>query len=508
MNVKKMTAWVFALLIALTPFFAYAQDLYQDTWDGILNFAANGNTAQQWLDETISPAAGSTMDYYVLLLNRYGSELDFSSYVDAAVPLLAQGEISNPVTRQKCALAVISCGALQAVPDALADETIGKLGVMSYVYGLHLLNNGAASTQWTIATVLDKLMDLQKEDGGWAVMGQFGDVDVTAMCLQALACNRGNNPQIAESIARGITFLSEKQLESGGFIGSGKENAESSAQVIVALTSLGIDVHTDTRFIKNGITVPQALMRYHMPDGGFAHLPDDLHSNETATPQAMQALSALLHPDDLFFDFSGVNQRVYDIQNDLGWKLYAWIIIAVLGLGGMIFALTRKRGRIKQLVFVLLLAGIASLAVQMLNIESAAGYYGAALPTGSEVAGHVTLSIRCDTLANIDDKNIPEDGVILEKTVIPFREGNSVFDVLASAARTFRIQMEHSGGEKGMAYVTGIQYLYEYAHGDLSGWVYSVNGETHSIGCGSYIVSDGDEILWQYTTQLGEDLKK
>ena len=58
-----------------------------------------------------------------------------------------------------------------------------------------------------------------------------------------------------------------------------------------------------------------------------------------------------------------------------------------------------------------------------------------------------------------------------------------------------------------MAYVNGINYLYEYAYGELSGWIYSVNAVTPSIGCGSYILEDGDEVLWQYTTDLGEDLK-
>lgn len=508
MNMKKLLYWVLVLLIALAPFSAYAQEISVNACDEILHYAAQGVELQEWLDETIAPNAGSTMDYYVLLLNRFFDDLDFSSYVQSATALLEKGAISNPVTRQKCALAVISCGALNAVPATLADETIGKLGVMSYVYGLHLLNNGLASTEWTVESILDKLTEMQKADGGWAVLGQYGDTDVTAMCLQALACNRGNNPHIAESISKALSFLSDTQLANGGFIGTGTENAESSAQVIITLSSLGIDAENDQRFIKNSNSPLDAMMAYRKSDGGFAHLSDDLYSNENATVQALMALAAYENIGELFFDFNGVGTIEYTFESERSWKFYAWIAIAALCCAGCIFALTRKRGRIKQLIFVLLISVIAAAAVYLINIESAADYYASAFPTGDEVAGQASISIRCDTVAGSkDDGSTPEDGVILEQTSIPFREGDTVFDILTSAARTFRIQLEHSGGEGGMAYVTGINYLYEYTHGDLSGWIYSVNGETYSIGCGSFIVNDGDEILWQYTTELGEDLK-
>ncbi|MGM9626294.1 MAG: DUF4430 domain-containing protein [Eubacteriales bacterium] len=51
-----------------------------------------------------------------------------------------------------------------------------------------------------------------------------------------------------------------------------------------------------------------------------------------------------------------------------------------------------------------------------------------------------------------------------------------------------------------------MQYLYEFDFGDLSGWIYKVNGETPSVGCGDYVLSDGDEIAWLYTCDLGNDL--
>jgi len=58
-----------------------------------------------------------------------------------------------------------------------------------------------------------------------------------------------------------------------------------------------------------------------------------------------------------------------------------------------------------------------------------------------------------------------------------------------------------------MVYISGINHIYEFDYGELSGWMYRVNGGTPSVGCGSYILSDGDKIEWLYTCELGEDLK-
>ena len=57
-----------------------------------------------------------------------------------------------------------------------------------------------------------------------------------------------------------------------------------------------------------------------------------------------------------------------------------------------------------------------------------------------------------------------------------------------------------------MAYIRGIAYIYELEYGDLSGWIYRVNGESPSVGCGSYILSDGDRIVWHYSLEQGEDI--
>ncbi|MFR4318181.1 MAG: DUF4430 domain-containing protein [Eubacterium sp.] len=57
------------------------------------------------------------------------------------------------------------------------------------------------------------------------------------------------------------------------------------------------------------------------------------------------------------------------------------------------------------------------------------------------------------------------------------------------------------------AYVEGINNIYEFSCGKLSGWMYEVNGEYPNVGCSDYKVKDKDVIEWHYTCNLGEDLK-
>ena len=56
------------------------------------------------------------------------------------------------------------------------------------------------------------------------------------------------------------------------------------------------------------------------------------------------------------------------------------------------------------------------------------------------------------------------------------------------------------------AYIEGIGNLYERDVGDLSGWMYSVNGWFPNYGCGRYALKDGDVVEWVYTCDLGADV--
>ena len=125
-----------------------------------------------------------------------------------------------------------------------------------------------------------------------------------------------------------------------------------------------------------------------------------------------------------------------------------------------------------------------------------------------------TLSISCATiLDNMDlcdpEKRelVPEDGWILKPTVVTFYEGESVFNVLQRTCKQQKIHMEFSNTPiYNSAYIEGIHNLYEFDVGNLSGWMYKVNGWFPNYGCSRYQLKDGDVIEWVYTCDLGYDV--
>lgn len=125
-----------------------------------------------------------------------------------------------------------------------------------------------------------------------------------------------------------------------------------------------------------------------------------------------------------------------------------------------------------------------------------------------------TFSIECSTilnnLADLDpDKRelVPSNGVILAPTKVIFYEGESVFDVLQRVCKENGIHMESSWTPVyNSAYIEGIHNLYEFDCGELSGWMYRVNGWYPNYGCSRYQLVDGEVVEWRYTCDLGNDV--
>lgn len=125
-----------------------------------------------------------------------------------------------------------------------------------------------------------------------------------------------------------------------------------------------------------------------------------------------------------------------------------------------------------------------------------------------------TISISCSTILNNMDnltqgkeEFVPSDGWILPATTVEFSEGDSVHDVLQAVCKANGIHMESTYTPMyDSAYVEGINQLYEFDCGELSGWMYNVNGWFPNYGCSKYTVSDGDVINWVYTCDLGKDV--
>lgn len=124
------------------------------------------------------------------------------------------------------------------------------------------------------------------------------------------------------------------------------------------------------------------------------------------------------------------------------------------------------------------------------------------------------LSVRCDTilnnmeLLNSEKKNlIPKDGIIYAEKEVEFNDGETVFNVLLREMKQNKIHLEFVNTPVfKTAYIEGISNIYELDCGELSGWMYKVNGWFPNYGCSNYFVKNGDVIEWVYTCNLGIDV--
>lgn len=124
------------------------------------------------------------------------------------------------------------------------------------------------------------------------------------------------------------------------------------------------------------------------------------------------------------------------------------------------------------------------------------------------------FSISCatilDNIALLDEAKhelVPSDGWILEPVTVTFYEGESVFNVLQREMKQRGIHMEfRSTPVYNSVFIEGLNNLYEFDVGELSGWMYQVNGWFPNYGCSRYQLQDGDVIAWVYTCDLGSDV--
>lgn len=145
--------------------------------------------------------------------------------------------------------------------------------------------------QTTREGLVAEILTSQCSDGGWTLAGDTADVDMTAMALTALAPYQ-EETDVKAAVEQALTFLSAAQQDDGGFMSWGAANSESCAQVIVALTALGIDPAADSRFVKNGASPLDGLCAFVCEGGGFRHSDEQMESDGMATEQGFYALAA------------------------------------------------------------------------------------------------------------------------------------------------------------------------------------------------------------------------
>ena len=310
-------------------------------------------------------------EWLVIALARSGRDMP-DSYYDSVVKAVqsAKGQLSDKKSTEY-ARTILALTAIGKDPTdvggydllaGLADmDDVTYQGINGAIFALLALDSGKydvpaaaeGGTQTTRDGLVAYILAQQLSDGGWALSGTSADPDVTAMALQALAPYRTGDETVDAAVDKGVQLLSDMQLSDGGYSSWGTLNSESCAQVLIALATLGIDPVSDSRFVKNGLTVLDALLAYAV-SGGFRHTVDG-EADAIATEQALCALTAyarLLDGKTALYDMTDVlgGQMPDDADNDTNEQpakttpVVMWIVLgaaAVAGSGAL--ALTRRR---------------------------------------------------------------------------------------------------------------------------------------------------------------------
>ena len=210
--------------------------------------------------------------------------------------------------------------------EPLYDETyVTKQGINGVVFGLLAIDaaNAPDSLEEDGTNIreflVQRILEAELAAGGWAFYGSATDPDMTGMAIQALAPYYDTNTDVKEAVDRALDKLSGMMTDDAGYESWGSVNSESAAQVVTALSALGIDADTDPRFVKNGISVLDNLISFKdEATGGFRHIKKDQNGNvygenAMATQQGTYALVA-------YYRYKHGMPALYDMS-DADWKL-------------------------------------------------------------------------------------------------------------------------------------------------------------------------------------------
>lgn len=315
---KKITLLILAFLMAFNGICVAAND--ENAIDSVLK------TTADYLVETVrEPCVGSIGgEWAVIGLARSGLDVPsgyFENYYQEVVSYVKEcdGKLHDKKYTEYSRV-ILALTAIGKEPKNVAgfdlvaplgdfEKTVWQ-GINGSVWALIALDCGSYEIDGAREYYINHILENQKSDGGWALSGEAGDADLTAMALIALAKYR-EWENVNAAVERGLQCLSKMQNETGCFSSNGAENAESSAQVLTAMCTLGISCD-DPRFVKNGHTVLDGILQYR-DGGGFKHIKNG-NVNQMATEQCFYSLVAL----DRFLNGKNDLYDMRDVKSFLG----------------------------------------------------------------------------------------------------------------------------------------------------------------------------------------------
>ncbi len=312
----------------------------EETIEGIINWAKQGN--EKLLNPEFLEMAGTTPgDWFPIGIGRYGYKDDYGAYLSAIEKNVTERYKSKGKLHavkgtewHRISLAVLAMG---GDPTKIGTDPQGKPinliadGSYNCVTRRGIKGQGINGAIWALISmdslryevpegakytrddIIKAVLEEQLADGGFDLRATSADPDITAMAIQALAPyynsdkvytfeqinvrDKNGKPvqcskTIKQVIDEGLDLMGKKQKPDGDFFSWGTENVESTVQILVALSSIGIDCEKDPRFIKDGKTLIDGIMKYRNPkDGGFLHSFTYDPQNPSSKPDASNSMA-------------------------------------------------------------------------------------------------------------------------------------------------------------------------------------------------------------------------
>lgn len=355
--------WLIFLLLSPWQIVSAEEITLTETIEEIIDWKKQSLSIPQTeplLSKPLLQHAGDTLgDWYPIGLGRIGYDDDYAAYLAVIQNnVVERYKTEHKLSEMKAtewhriSLAILATGGdptnianINLIADGTYNRSLtislGTQGLNGWIWGLITLDSMRyivpENAHITREDIIKEILAAQLEDGGFSFYHDKADPDITAMALQALAPYYNSSESytyeqtaigqivtktVATVIEEALDTLSTLQQDDGGFASWEANNVESAAQVLVALSALGISEANDARFIKNGHTIVDNILSYRMDDGGFIHsktynpenpssLPDE--SNSMASEQVLYALISLYRLENNY-------RALYDFRPEMSYQ--------------------------------------------------------------------------------------------------------------------------------------------------------------------------------------------
>lgn len=527
------------------------------------------------LNKTNNVGIGSTNGAWLTLALARGGVIDGTNtdgvaakYLSSLSSALRKGStnLSQPTDYARVTLAMTALG-VDAPDEVLAQlrdyDAVTTQGINAVAYALLALDSKPYDESSTALRTryVNVLLNSACYKGGWVYgddRSATADVDMTAMVIQALAPYylKDDNTSVRNAVDKALDVLQGMQKATGGFSSYGTYNAESTAQVIVALTALGIDPTSEDWTKAYGNPIEALLHFYNADTSKFRHASNGL-DDQMATEQSAYALVAynrFVNKQNRLYDMRDAFGKSGEVSDDAQLVASAKLEIEAFGtqIVSMKVANTKEevQAYIETLLNLVSVKGPTYTVDRIYNFSAAVAGTEDTPGTGGKFTADVLITLNEATAtARIDGKitatpyEAPKDDITVTFTLLGDSHHTITDDSDIHSYRfnhkTMLVWVEETevtvkGGstvgdvfkqvldEKGYTYV-GLEQGYissittpdnvKLSHKDdkrdNSGWMYVVNGKHPNVGLNAYELQKGDVITWHwcddYTIEEGSE---